>query len=113
MKDGHIDIVGAWKLSRLGRNQLEVHSIIKELQNQKFDFTSVDDGIDTTNGTGKLLLGILASVNEFERTTIVANLRLGMNQRAKSGLKMLGYKSVETGKESRLYVVGSNKKNAV
>lgn len=107
--ENKIDIVIVWKFSRLGRNQIETLSIIKALDDLGIGFVSISENIDTTNGTGKLILGILASVAEYERENIVDNLKLGMNQRARNGLKnggrLLGYKSIGTGKDSRLGII--------
>ncbi len=106
-----IDVVIVWKISRLGRNQLEVHTLIKGFGDKGVDVISISEGIDTTNGTGKLLVGILASVAEFERETIIENVKLGMEERARKGLKnggkLLGYRTVGVGKEARLEVVES------
>lgn len=107
-KVGLFNEVIVWKTSRLARNILDLLQIVKILEENKVSFKSISEPYDTSTPTGKLMMSMLASVAEFERTTIIENVKMGMNARAnqgyKNGGKMLGYRSVGSGKESKLEI---------
>jgi DNA invertase Pin-like site-specific DNA recombinase len=55
------------KLDRLARSVVDLHRIVDRLAAQGVGFRVLQQsGIDTTTSTGKLTLGILAAVAEFE-----------------------------------------------
>lgn len=108
-KKGLFDEVMVWKTSRLARNMLDLLQIVNELEKNNVMFRSLSEAFDTTTSQGKLMMNLLGSISEFERTTIIENLRLGMNARARQGYKnggrLLGYRSEGRGKESRLVII--------
>ncbi len=103
------DEVVVWKTSRLARNVLDLAQIVNTLEQNNITFRSLSEPYDTSTPQGKLMMNMLGSFAEFERTTIIENLKMGMNARARQGYKnggrLLGYKSEGTGKESRLVIV--------
>jgi DNA invertase Pin-like site-specific DNA recombinase len=55
------------KIDRLARSTSDLYRIISELMEKDVAFKVVDDpSIDTTSRTGKLIMGILALIAEFE-----------------------------------------------
>ncbi len=62
-------------IDRLGRNAAEVMSTIRELGERGIVLRSLREGIDTTNATGRMIAGVLASLAELE-------LELGKERRA-------------------------------
>ncbi len=55
------------KIDRLARSTSDLYSIISQLQAKGVEFRVLDDPtIDTTSRTGKLVMGILALIAEFE-----------------------------------------------
>ena len=55
------------KLDRLARSTVDLYHIIEQLQAKGVEFKVVDDtAIDTTSRTGKLVMGVLALIAEFE-----------------------------------------------
>ncbi|MDR7871337.1 MAG: recombinase family protein [Tissierellaceae bacterium] len=108
-KRGVFDELVVWKTSRLARNVLDLSQIVDTLERNNIVFKSLSEPYDTGTPQGKLMMNMLASFAEFERTTIIENLRMGMNQRArlgyKNGGKLLGYKSEGKGKDSKLVIV--------
>ncbi len=83
------DVVLAWKLDRLGRSVVHCISTIQELSSLGVRFIAVSQGIDTdeSNPGSKLLLHILASVAEFERSLIRERVAAGMRVAKKYGTK--------------------------
>jgi DNA invertase Pin-like site-specific DNA recombinase len=62
-------------IDRLGRNAAEVMTTIRELGERNIILRSLRDGIDTSNATGRMVAGVLASHAELE-------LELGRERRA-------------------------------
>jgi DNA invertase Pin-like site-specific DNA recombinase len=62
-------------IDRLGRNAAEVMTTIKELGERGIVLRSLREGIDTSNATGRMIAGVLASLAELE-------LELGKERRA-------------------------------
>lgn len=111
-KTGQFEEVWVWKTNRLARNHLDLLKIVDELGKFNVDFKSCSEAFDTSTPTGKLMMNLLASVGEFERETIVENVKIGMKQRAKMGKWnggiVLGYQSVKDGhdkEKSKLEIV--------
>ena len=56
-----------WKIDRLARSTSDLYRIVTELAEKGVSFKVLDDpSIDTTSRTGKLVMGILALIAEFE-----------------------------------------------
>src|ERR1700733_15728738 len=62
-------------IDRLGRNAAEVMSSIRDLGERGIVLRSLREGIDTSNATGRMVAGVLASLAELE-------LELGRERRA-------------------------------
>jgi putative DNA-invertase from lambdoid prophage Rac len=89
---GKVDAVLVWKLDRFGRSALDVLANIRDLEGAGVRFIATTQGIDIRPGgdaMSRLILGVLASVAEFEREIIRERTRLGM-ARARAAGKHLG-----------------------
>ncbi len=53
-------------IDRLGRNAAEVMMTIRELRERNIVLRSLREGIDTSNATGRMVAGVLASLAELE-----------------------------------------------
>jgi len=53
-------------IDRLGRNAAEVMTTIRELGERNIVLQSLREGIDTSNATGRMVAGVLASLAELE-----------------------------------------------
>jgi len=53
-------------IDRLGRNAAEVMTTIRELGKRDIVLRSLREGIDTSNATGRMVAGVLASLAELE-----------------------------------------------
>src|SRR5271165_1980510 len=62
-------------IDRLGRNAAEVMTTIRELRDRDIVLRSLREGIETSNSTGRMVAGVLASLAELE-------LELGRERRA-------------------------------
>lgn len=77
-----------WKVDRLGRSVAHMTQVIQEWQNLGIDLIITTLGIDTRTPTGKLILGILGQIAEFERELIRERILLGLERRKKQGKKL-------------------------
>jgi len=64
------DTVVVWKLDRLGRNMLHVLQTVKDLADRGVTLVSVTDGIDSSTAAGRMMIGVLGSLAEYERELI-------------------------------------------
>ncbi|WP_431236717.1 recombinase family protein [Mycolicibacterium aichiense] len=64
VRDGDTIIVAG--IDRLGRDAAEVMLTIKELRDKDIHIRSLREGIDTSNATGRMIAGVLASLAELE-----------------------------------------------
>ncbi|MHA7663714.1 recombinase family protein [Mycolicibacterium sp. HS_4_1] len=64
------DTVVVWKLDRLGRNTLHILETVKELTSRGVTLVSVTDGIDSSTAAGRMMIGVLGALAEYERELI-------------------------------------------
>jgi DNA invertase Pin-like site-specific DNA recombinase len=67
--DGNPTVV-VWKLDRLGRNMLHILRTVKELTDRGVTLVSTTDGIDSSTPAGRMMIGVLGSLAEYERELI-------------------------------------------
>ena len=72
------DVIVVVGVDPLGRNAAEVMTTTRELGERGIVLRSLREGIDTSNATGRLVAGVLASLADLE-------LELGRERRAASG----------------------------
>lgn len=64
-------------LTRFGRNTEDLLHQIKSIDNIGKKFISINDNIDISTKTGRLLLGMLSLIADFERETILERMEMG------------------------------------
>lgn len=64
------DTVVVWKLDRLGRNMLHIVQTVKILTDRGVTLVSTLDGIDSSTPAGRMMIGVLGSLAEYERELI-------------------------------------------
>ena len=67
----NVDFVFAFKLSRFGRNAVDIISSLRRMQNFGVNLICVKDGIDSSKDAGKLMISVLPAVAEIERENIL------------------------------------------
>jgi DNA invertase Pin-like site-specific DNA recombinase len=81
------DVVLVWKLDRFGRSVIDLVGKLRELDSCGVRFIAASQGLDTdaTNPTARLLMHILASVAEFERSLIQDRVSAGLKHAKANG----------------------------
>ncbi len=81
----HIDYVLVFKLSRFGRNAADVLGTLQQMQDYGVNLICVEDGIDSSKDSGKLMISVLSAVAEIERENILVQTMEGRKQKAREG----------------------------
>lgn len=84
------DVLVVTKLDRLGRNAIDVQQTVQMLESKGIRVHCLAlGGVDLTSSTGKMTMGVLAAVAEFERDLLIERTQAGL-ERAKKDGKTLG-----------------------
>lgn len=83
-RDG-VSFVLVFKLSRFGRNAADVLSSLQLMQDYGVNLICVEDGIDSSKDSGKLVISVLSAVAEIERENILVQTMEGRRQKAREG----------------------------
>ena len=75
---GNFDFVIIWKLTRLGRNMLDILKTVEEFIKLGIELFSISENFDISTSSGKLMLQLLGSFGEFERNQISENVIMAM-----------------------------------
>src|SRR5262245_33508383 len=84
-----IDIVLVARFDRFARSVSHLIRSLEEFQSIGIDFISLNESIDTSTPTGKMIFTVLAAVAELERDIIVERVKSGLARTRKQG-KHLG-----------------------
>ena len=82
------DTLVVTKLDRLARSTSDLYRIVSELTQRGVKFKVLDDpSIDTSSRTGKLVMGILALIAEFENDIRRERQQDGINKAKAAGIR--------------------------
>ena len=88
VRKGGLDLVLVTKLDRAFRSAKDTYDNLAYLDQHKVGFITTTQPIDTSTSTGKLILGVLAAVAEFERELIRERTIEGLNRARANGAKL-------------------------
>ena len=84
------DVLVVTKLDRLGRNAMDVRATVEALTGMGVQVHCLAlGGVDLTSPAGKMTMGVIAAVAEFERDWLIERTQSGL-ARAKAKGKALG-----------------------
>jgi site-specific DNA recombinase len=81
----NVSYVLVFKLSRFGRNAADVLGSLQRMQDYGVNLICVEDGIDSSKDSGKLMISVLSAVAEIERENILVQTMEGRRQKAREG----------------------------
>jgi DNA invertase Pin-like site-specific DNA recombinase len=90
------------KLDRLARSLQELLTIAADLENRGVHLQVLDQAIDTTTPTGRLLFQLLGAVGEFERQLAIERTRASVEHRRSNGGNLGGRPKSYTPEQHRL-----------
>jgi DNA invertase Pin-like site-specific DNA recombinase len=87
-------MVMCWSIDRLGRSLQNLVEILNEMQSMKIDMFFLQQGIDTTTPSGRMIFSVFGAISEFERNLI--------RERVIAGLQTAKSKGVKLGRPSKM-----------
>lgn len=90
------DTLVVWKLDRVARSIRNLLDILEELEENGIAFRSITDNIETETPSGKLLIHIMGSIAEFERSISVQRTRAGVKDARERGVKFGAKEKLKT-----------------
>lgn len=93
------DVLIVTKLDRLGRNAMDVRSTVETLAKEGVKVHCLAlGGVDLTSAAGKMTMGVVGAVAEFERDLLIERTQSGL-KRAKAEGKSLGRPTALSGEQ--------------
>lgn len=87
------DTIVIHDFSRLARSTKDLLNLVELLENKKVNIISSKESLDSSTATGKLMLTMIAAINEFERANLLERQKEGIAL-AKAEGKYKGRKEV-------------------
>lgn len=81
------DVLVVTKLDRLARSTLDLCQIAAQLERKQVHLQVLDQSIDTTNATGRLLFNMLGAIAQFETEIRAERQREGIDKARQKGIK--------------------------
>ena len=104
------DVLIVWRLDRLGRSIRDLIDWVTNLEEKGIGFKSLQESIDTTTSSGKLVFHIFAALAEFERNLIRERTKAGL-EAARARGRLGGRKKSLNAKERKQAVELYHRKN--
>lgn len=96
------DTLVVWRLDRLGRSLKDLIEWIAHLEGRGIGFKSLQESIDTTTPTGKLIFHIFGALAEFERNLIRERTNAGLAAARARGRKGGRSKALDAKQRKRI-----------
>jgi DNA invertase Pin-like site-specific DNA recombinase len=80
------DTVYIHDFSRLARSTKDLLGLVEQLEKKKVHLVSLKENLDSSTATGKLMLTMIAAINEFERANLLERQREGIAIAKKNGV---------------------------
>lgn len=80
-----VDYVLVYKLSRFGRNAADILNSLEFIQSYGVNLICIEEGIDSSQTSGKLLISVLSAVAEIERENILEQTMNDRREKARQG----------------------------
>lgn len=95
------DVIVIWRLDRLSRSLKDLIQVVGDLESQGIGLRSINESIDTTSSSGKLIFHIFGALAEFERNLIRERTHAGLKAARARG-KMGGRPKKLTDEKAKL-----------
>lgn len=73
------DVIVVWRLDRMGRSLKHLVDLFIELEESGVEFQSLQEKIDTSSPTGKLIFHLFGALAEFERNLTQERTKAGLS----------------------------------
>ena len=82
------DMILVWSIDRLGRSLQNLVERLNDLQSMRVDLMFLQQGMDTSTSSGRMMFSIFGALAEFERNLIRERVIAGQNRAKARGVKM-------------------------
>lgn len=96
------DTIISKSIDRVARSMCDLSNISKKIEETGANLKFLDQNIDTSDPTGKLLFNILGSLAEFERSLINSRTKAGRENAKKNGVKFGRKKSTNKNQDAQM-----------
>jgi DNA invertase Pin-like site-specific DNA recombinase len=84
----NFDMIMCWSIDRLGRSLQNLVEILNEMQTMKIDMFFLQQGMDTTTPSGRMIFSVFGAIGEFERNLIRERVIAGQKRAVANGVKI-------------------------
>jgi len=79
------DVVVVWKLDRLSRSLKDLLLVLEKIDQADAHFQSLTESIDTNTSAGRMMMHMVGSFAEFERSLLRERTRVGLDEARRAG----------------------------
>jgi len=102
------EMVMCWSIDRLGRSLQHLVEILNELQAMKIDLFFMQQGMDTTTPSGRMIFSVFGAIGEFERNLIRERVIAGQQRAKAAGVHIGRPTKMNDGMKSAIKVMYQN-----
>lgn len=84
-------------LSRFGRNAADILNSLEFVQSYGINLICIEEGIDSSQTSGKLLISVLSAVAEIERENIIEQTMNGRREKEAEAIRIISDKFGNSG----------------
>jgi DNA invertase Pin-like site-specific DNA recombinase len=99
------DMVMCWSIYRLGRSLQNLVEILNELQAIKIDLFFLQQGMDTSTPSGRMIFSVFGAIGEFERNLIRERVIAGQKRAVANGVKIGRPNKINDGMRSAIQLL--------
>jgi len=107
------DTLVVWRLDRLGRSLKHLIELVAELSQKRVGFKSLQESIDTTSPSGKLVFHLFGALAEFERNLCADRTKAGLAAARARGRLGGRPKALDDKQREALVLLYNEKKHSV
>ncbi len=79
------DSVVVYKMDRLARSLKDLLEIVGKIEDAGAEFISLNENLDTSSPSGRLIFNVFASISQFERENLILRTRSGLESARRRG----------------------------
>jgi DNA invertase Pin-like site-specific DNA recombinase len=102
------DMILVWSIDRLGRSLQNLVELLNDLETMKVDLMFLQQGMDTSTSSGRMMFSIFGALAEFERNLIRERVVAGQNRAKARGVKMGRPSKMNDGLRSAIQLLREN-----
>jgi DNA invertase Pin-like site-specific DNA recombinase len=102
------DMIMCWSIDRLGRSLQNLVEILNEMQSMKIDMFFLQQGMDTTTPSGRMIFSVFGAIGEFERNLIRERVIAGQKRAVANGVKIGRPTKMNEGMRSAIKLLRDN-----